>query len=104
MRTILQRLSAVLVLTTFSFLTAGAQEWITIDSLEYLLHEEEDLNRMSYTATVMGYVNGIKVPKILRTIKLHGVEYKVNSLGAGCFENCSSLTTVTIPETKETSI
>lgn len=99
MRTILQRLSAVLVLTTFSFLTAGAQEWITIDSLEYLLHEEEDLNRMSYTATVMGYVNGIKVPKILRTIKLHGVEYKVNSLGAGCFENCSSLTTVTIPET-----
>ena len=55
--------------------------------------------RGDYIATVMGYVDGIKAAKIPRTIEKSGIEYKVTSLRAGCFENCSSLTIVTIPET-----
>ena len=91
MRTILQRLSVTLVFSLLCLLTVTADE-VTIDSLKYTL------NASKHTAYVSGYVNGIKVANIPQTIIVGVEEYKVNCLGYKCFSDCSSLTSVTIPE------
>lgn len=93
MKSILKRLSAVLALVLLSILTAAAQE-VTIDSLKYRLNPDDR------TASVSGYIQGIREAVIPATIKVDNVEYTIVKLDG--FNNCSSLTSITIPNSVTT--
>lgn len=91
MRTILQRLSAAIILALLSILTAAAQE-ITIDSLKYRLNPDDR------TASVSGYINGIREAVIPAIIKVDNVEYTVVRLDDCCLYAGHPFS-ITIPET-----
>lgn len=65
-------------------------EKITIGKLRYIFSEEE--------AEVVGYVNteigSLRIPS---SVSYEGKEYTVTSIGISALESCSSLTSVTIP-------
>ena len=57
-----------------------------------------NLNVVNRTATVAGgynvYSGDVVIPK---TVTYNGITYSVTSLGEWCFADCSSLTSITIP-------
>ena len=91
MKSILQRLSVILVFSLLCFLTVAAQE-ITVDSLKY------ELNSTDHTATVSGYVEGIKHANIPNTVDYNGQEFIVTALGNSCSRLCSGLTSINISD------
>lgn len=102
MRTFLQRLSTTVVLLLLSILTVAAQmimangpdKIFTVGNLQYSFYYSDP----DHTVRVFGPVGEIQAVDIPETIKVDEVEYKVTSLDDGCFAYCSSLTSITIPE------
>ena len=62
---------------------------VTIDNVVYTLSE--------INASVTGFITGITTATILSTLSIEGGTYSVTSIGTEAFYNCSSLTSVTIP-------
>lgn len=91
MKQILQRLSAVLTFTLLSVLSVTAEK-ITMDSLKY------SLNSSDHTASLLGFVDGIRNAKIPNTIKWNDSDYKVTSIKEECFHDCVTLVSIVIPE------
>lgn len=90
MQTILRRISAVLSLTLLCLLPVSAQK-VTVDSLKYTL------STLNHVASVSGYVDGVKHVEIPSIINIEGVQYKVTSIAAHCFENYYGLQSVILP-------
>ena len=67
----------------------------TIDGLRYLI--DSDAKTATLTANPNGekYTGDIVVPGKVKAS--NGVEYTVTSLGESCFDECSGLTSITIP-------
>ena len=67
----------------------------TIDGLRYLI--DSDAKTATLTANPNGekYTGNIVVPGKVKAS--NGVEYTVTSFGEKCFEDCSGLTSITIP-------
>ena len=84
----------VLMLMTTSSAMAQEPKFEVIDGFRYLLDSD------TKTATLVpktdgNYSGNIIIPE---KVKGHdGVEYVVTSLGASCFDDCSGLTSITIP-------
>lgn len=66
--------------------------FVTIDGLKFMA----DTHAKTATLVANNYSGDIKVPASFTD---KGVEYKVTSLIASCFEGCSNLTSVTLPST-----
>ena len=66
--------------------------FVTIDGLKYMA----DTHAKTATLVANNYSGDIKVPA---SITDKGVEYRVTSLIESCFEECSNLTSVTLPST-----
>ena len=85
----------VLMLMTTSSAMAQEPKFEVIDGFRYLLDSD------TKTATLVPKKDGdysgdiIIIPENVKGND--GVEYVVTSLGASCFEDCSSLTSITIP-------
>ena len=85
----------VLMLMTTSSAMAQEPKFEVIDGFRYLLDSD------TKTATLVPKKNGeysgdiIIIPEKVKGND--GVEYVVTSLGASCFEDCSGLTSITIP-------
>ena len=85
----------VLMLMTTSSVMAQEAKFEVIDGFRYLLDSG------TKTATLVPPKDGdysgdiIIIPENVKGND--GVEYVVTSLGASCFEDCSSLTSITIP-------
>ena len=85
----------VLMLMTTSSAMAQEPKFEVIDGCRYLLDSD------TKTATLVPQKDGdysgdiIIIPENVKGND--GVEYVVTSLGASCFEDCSSLTSITIP-------
>ena len=85
----------VLMLMTTSSAMAQEPKFEVIDGFRYLLDSD------TKTATLVPQKDGdysgdiIIIPENVKGND--GVEYVVTSLGASCFEDCSSLTSITIP-------
>ena len=84
----------VLMLMTTSSAMAQEPKFEVIDGFRYLLDSD------TKTATLFPKREGKYSGDIIIPEKVKGndgVEYVVTSLGASCFEDCSSLTSITIP-------
>ena len=84
----------VLMLMTTSSAMAEEPKFEVIDGFRYLLDSD------TKTATLFPKREGKYSGDIIIPEKVKGndgVEYVVTSLGASCFEDCSSLTSITIP-------
>ena len=84
----------VLMLMTTSSAMAQEPKYEVIDGFRYLLESD------TKTATLFPKREGKYSGDIIIPEKVKGndgVEYVVTSLGASCFEDCSSLTSITIP-------
>ena len=84
----------VLMLMTTSSAMAEEAKFEVIDGFRYLLESD------TKTATLVPKTDGKYSGDIIIPEKVKGndgVEYIVASLGASCFENCSGLTSITIP-------
>ena len=84
----------VLMLMTTSSAMAEEPKFEVIDGFRYLLDSD------TKTATLVPKTDGKYSGDIIIPEKVKGndgVEYVVTSLGASCFEDCSSLTSITIP-------
>ena len=84
----------VLMLMTTSSAMAQEAKIEVIDGFRYLLESG------AKTATLVPKTDGKYSGDIIIPEKVKGndgVEYVVTSLGASCFEDCSSLTSITIP-------
>ena len=84
----------VLMLMTTSSAMAQEAKFEVIDGFRYLLDSD------TKTATLVPKREGKYSGDIIIPEKVKGndgVEYVVTSLGASCFEDCSSLTSITIP-------
>ena len=84
----------VLMLMTTSSAMAQDPKFEVIDGFRYLLESG------AKTATLVPKTDGKYSGDIIIPEKVKGndgVEYVVTSLGASCFEDCSSLTSITIP-------
>ena len=84
----------VLMLMTTSSAMAEEPKFEVIDGFRYLLDSD------TKTATLFPKREGKSSGDIIIPEKVKGndgVEYVVTSLGASCFEDCSSLTSITIP-------
>ena len=67
----------------------NAEEYSTYDGFTYNLYTE--------TAVLSRYTGSATEVVIPESVSYEGIIYKVTSLGNGCFENCSSLKSITIP-------
>ena len=85
----------VLMLMTTSSAMAQEAKFEVIDGFRYLL--ESDTKTATLVPKTDGKYSGdiIIIPEKVKGND--GVEYVVTSLGASCFEDCSSLTSITIP-------
>ena len=84
----------VLMLMTTSSAMAQEAKFEVIDGFRYLLESD------TKTATLVPKTDGKYSGDIIIPEKVKGkdgVEYVVTSLGEGCFEGCSGLTSITIP-------
>ena len=84
----------VLMLITTSSAMAQEPKFEVIDGFRYLLDSD------TKTATLVPKTDGKYSGDIIIPEKVKGndgVEYVVTSLGASCFEDCSGLTSITIP-------
>ena len=84
----------VLMLMTTSSAMAEEAKFEVIDGFRYLLESD------TKTATLVPKTDGKYSGDIIIPEKVKGndgVEYVVTSLGASCFEDCSGLTSITIP-------
>ena len=84
----------VLMLMTTSSAMAQVPKFEVIDGYRYLLESD------TKTATLFPKRGGEYSGDIIIPEKVKGndgVEYVVTSLGASCFEDCSGLTSITIP-------
>ena len=84
----------VLMLMTTSSAMAQEAKFEVIDGYRYLLESN------TKTATLVPKTDGKYSGDIIIPEKVKGkdgVEYVVTSLGEGCFEGCSGLTSITIP-------
>ena len=84
----------VLMLMTTSSAMAEEPKFEVIDGFRYLLDSD------TKTATLFPKREGKYSGDIIIPEKVKGndeVEYVVTSLGASCFEDCSGLTSITIP-------
>ena len=84
----------VLMLMTTSSAMAEEPKFEVIDGFRYLLDSD------TKTATLFPKREGKYSGDIIIQEKVKGndgVEYVVTSLGASCFEDCSGLTSITIP-------
>ena len=84
----------VLMLMTTSSAMAQEAKFEVIDGFRYLLESD------TKTATLLPkkegkYSGDIIIPEKVKCND--GVEYVVTSLGASCFDDCSGLTSITIP-------
>ena len=84
----------VLMLMTTSSAMAQEPKFEVIDGFRYLL--ESDTKTATLVPKTDGkYSGNIIIPENVKG--KDGVEYVVTSLGEGCFEGCSGLTSITIP-------
>ena len=85
----------VLMLMTTSSAMAQEAKFEVIDGFRYLL--ESDTKTAALVPKTDGKYSGdiIIIPEKVKGND--GVEYVVTSLGASCFEDCSGLTSITIP-------
>ena len=67
---------------------------IIIDSVKYRLNDD-------YTAEVISYSGTPGNITILESVTYEGFTFKVTSIGSSAFKNCTSLTSVTIPNSIE---
>ena len=68
----------------------GNGNTVTVDSVKYRLNDD-------YTAQVISYSGTPENITISECVSYEGVTFKVTSIGSSAFNNCSSLTSVTIP-------
>ena len=71
--------------------SAGIIEYSTDDGFKYKLDTE------AKTAELAKYYGSATAVSISESVTYKGVVYSVTSLGAWCFENCSSLASINIP-------
>ena len=67
---------------------------IIVDSVKYRLNDD-------YTAQVISYSGTPENITILESVTYEGLTFKVTSIGSSAFSNCTSLTSVTIPNSIE---
>ena len=82
------------MLVVLMLMTTSSAMAEVIDGIRYVL------DPVKKTATILPQINGYYSGDIIIPEKVKGndgVEYVVTSLGASCFEDCSSLTSITIP-------
>ena len=65
-----------------------------MDGICYNLNWEDKTASVTRINWGQGYSGEIVIPE---TVIVDGTSYSVTSLGDGCFEACSSLTSITIP-------
>ena len=68
----------------------GNGNTVTIDNLEYKIYDD--------TTSLVGYVDTPENLMIPESVWYEGYTFKVTSIGCGAFLNCTSLTSVTIPD------
>ena len=68
---------------------------IIVDSVKYRLNDD-------YTAQVISYSGTPENITILESVTYEGLTFKVTSIGSSAFSNCTSLTSVTIPNSVTT--
>ena len=68
---------------------------IIIDSVKYRLNDD-------YTAEVISYSGTPENIAILESVTYEGLTFKVTSIGSSAFSNCTSLTSITIPDSVTT--
>ena len=82
------------MLVVLMLMTTSSAMAEVIDGIRYML------DPVKKTATILPQFNGYYSGDIIIPEKVKGndgVEYVVTSLGASCFEDCSGLTSITIP-------
>ena len=72
----------------------GNENTVTVDSVKYRLNDD-------YTAQVISYSGTPGNITILESVTYEGFTFKVTSIGSSAFKNCTSLTSVTIPNSVE---
>ena len=68
---------------------------VEIDGIYYNLQTDNKIAEVTYPKNITGYYNGdVNIPS---SVVYDGVTYDVSSIGVDAFNNCSGLTSVTIP-------
>ena len=73
----------------------GNGNTVTVDSVKYRLNDD-------YTAEVISYSGPPENIAILESVTYEGLTFKVTSIGSSAFSNCTSLTSITIPDSVTT--
>ena len=69
----------------------GNGNTVTIDNLKYRIYNDD-------TASLVGYIGTLKNIAISKSVTYEGFTFKVTSIGSSAFEYCTSLTSITIPD------